>query len=67
MRMMFGGRTTNYDVHYTGFDVNILGHFVLSAGFGEIQRVRDFGIFKDTSTLEAFGVPISLNIVARKL
>src|SRR5262249_29642073 len=33
MRMMFGGRTTDYDVHYTGFNLEFLGAFLNRAGF----------------------------------
>jgi predicted SAM-dependent methyltransferase len=66
MRVIFGGRTTPYDIHYSGFDINILGTFLHEAGFREIQRVEKFDLFKDTSELRLSDVPISLNMVARK-
>jgi predicted SAM-dependent methyltransferase len=67
MRMMFGGRTSNYDVHYIGLNAEFLGRFLEEAGFRDIRRVQDFGLFKDTSTLTFGDVPISLNIEAWKL
>jgi predicted SAM-dependent methyltransferase len=66
MRMMFGGRTTNYDVHYVGLTFEFLGTFLQEAGFHDIRRVQEFGLFQDTSTLRFGGVPISLNVEARK-
>ncbi len=66
MRMMFGGRTTPYDVHYTGLDFTLLGTLLHEAGFREIKRVEKFDLFKDTSELHFSNVPISLNMVARK-
>ena len=66
MRMMFGGRTTDYDVHYTGFDSDFLGQFLYQAGFRNIRRVQDFGLFNDTSTVRFAEVPISLNVEAWK-
>lgn len=66
MRMMFGGRTTEYDVHYVGLNFEFLGMFLHEAGFRDIRRVREFGLFKDTSMLVFANVPISLNIEARK-
>jgi predicted SAM-dependent methyltransferase len=65
--MMFGGRTSNYDVHYIGLNAEFLGRFLEEAGFRDIRRVQDFGLFKDTSTLTFGDVPISLNIEAWKL
>jgi FkbM family methyltransferase len=66
MRMMFGGRTTGYDVHYTGFDLEFLGEFLYQAGFRDIRRVQDFGLFDDTSAVRFADVPISLNVEAWK-
>jgi len=66
MRMMFGGRNTDYDVHYSGLDVEILGTLMYAAGFREIERVKGFGLFKDTSELMFGDTLISLNLVARK-
>jgi predicted SAM-dependent methyltransferase len=66
MRMMFGGRTTDYDVHYVGLSFEFLGTFLYEAGFRDIRRVWDFGLFKDTSTFVFHNVQISLNVEARK-
>jgi predicted SAM-dependent methyltransferase len=66
MRMMFGGRTSPYDVHYVGLNFEFLGGYLHEAGFQDIQRVAEFGLFQDTSTLKFGGVPISLNVQARR-
>jgi predicted SAM-dependent methyltransferase len=66
MRMMFGGRTTDYDVHYVGLNFEFLRRFLDEVGFRDIRRVREFGLFKDTSTLLFGNVPISLNVEAWK-
>jgi predicted SAM-dependent methyltransferase len=66
MRMMFGGRTTDYDVHYVGLNFEFLSQFLREAGFRDIRRVPEFGLFKDASTLRFRNVPISLNVEAWK-
>ena len=66
MRMMFGGRTSPFDVHYVGLNFEFLGGYLHEAGFKDIQRLAEFGLFEDTSTLKFGGVPISLNVQARR-
>jgi predicted SAM-dependent methyltransferase len=66
MRMIFGGRTTDYDIHYVGLNFEFLEDFLLDASFHGIRRVSQFGVFQDTSTLVFGGVPISLNVEAWK-
>lgn len=66
MRMMFGGHVDEYDYHVVGLSYDILGTFLVDAGFVNIKRVQNFGIFDDTSNLLFKGVPISLNIIAEK-
>jgi predicted SAM-dependent methyltransferase len=66
MRMMFGGRTTAYDVHHVGLNFEFLQHFLRDVGFRDIRRVNEFGLFNDASTLTFGTVPISLNVEARK-
>ncbi len=66
VRMIFGGHVDKHDYHQTGFDLEILATFLREAGFVEVGRVADFGLFDDTSRLVYAGVPISLNVVARK-
>ncbi|MGA2891906.1 MAG: methyltransferase domain-containing protein [Xanthobacteraceae bacterium] len=66
MRIMYGGRTTDYDVHYVGLNFEFLATFLQDAGFRDIKRVESFGLFNDTSALRFGGVLISLNVEARK-
>jgi predicted SAM-dependent methyltransferase len=66
MRLMFGGRTTEYDVHHVGLTFQFLTTFLNVAGFCTVRRVAEFGLFRDTSTLRFAGVPISLNVEAQK-
>jgi hypothetical protein len=44
----------------------ILSHFLRTAGFTDIRKVKDFGLFPDTSQLKVNGVAISLNMTAIK-
>lgn len=66
MQMMFGGQLDDTDFHCIGFDLEILGVHLHLAGFEAIRRVPSFGLFQDTSTQEFHGIPISLNVEARK-
>lgn len=66
MQMIFGGHLDEYDYHLTGLDEAYLGHLLQQAGFSGVRRVHKFGKFLDTSEAELFGMPISLNVVARK-
>ena len=66
MRMMFGGHMDDHDYHYVGLDADILIGFLLQAGFKEIKRVENLGVFNDTSNMKFRGVPISLNLIASK-
>jgi predicted SAM-dependent methyltransferase len=66
MRMIFGGRTTAYDVHYAGLNFEFLQAFLQEVGFRNVRRVVDFGLFEDASTLSFGDVPISLNVEATK-
>jgi predicted SAM-dependent methyltransferase len=66
VRMIFGGHVDAHDYHQMGFDLVLLGTFLREAGFAEIERVDDFGLFDDTSRTVYAGVPISLNVTARK-
>jgi predicted SAM-dependent methyltransferase len=66
MRMMFGGRVTDYDVHHVGLTFEFLGGFLSGAGFRDIMRVPEFGLFNDTSSQRFGGVLISLNMQAWK-
>jgi predicted O-linked N-acetylglucosamine transferase (SPINDLY family)/predicted SAM-dependent methyltransferase len=66
MRMIFGGQIDQYDVHKVGFDPDTLGMYLQQAGFRSVQVVPAFGLFPDCSSLEFAGVPISLNMIAKK-
>jgi predicted SAM-dependent methyltransferase len=66
MRMIYGGRTDAYDVHYSGLTLDIMSAFLATCGFRDIRRVREFNLFKDTSTLRMGGQVISLNMEATK-
>jgi predicted SAM-dependent methyltransferase len=62
MRFMFGGQTSMYDLHKTGFSEDLAYDFLSGAGFKRFRRVADFGLFQDTSIMRVWGTPISLNI-----
>lgn len=66
MRMIYGGQTDPWDYHKGGYSLELLGEFLYAAGFREIRRVRDFGLFPDTTAMSFNGVPISLNVQAVK-
>lgn len=66
MRMMFGGHVDRYDYHSTGLNEEFLQDFLTTAGFVNIRRVQEFGLFEDTSSLKFRGIPISLNMIAEK-
>lgn len=66
MRIIFGGQTNQYDVHYVGFDYEILASYLQEAGFNEIEQVAEFNLFSDCSSLRILDTLISLNVVATK-
>ena len=66
MRIMFGGHTDRYDFHQVGLNEDFLTHFLKSAGFVQISRVKEHGLFDDASKLLVHGRAISLNMIARK-
>ena len=66
MRMMFGGQLDPQDFHYVGLSCDILSGLLADAGFAQVQRVSEFGLFDDTSSARMFGALISLNVVAYK-
>lgn len=66
MRMIFGGNMDAHDVHRAGLTWEILSGYLREAGFSQVERVRDLGLFNDSSALEHRGERISLNLVARK-
>jgi predicted SAM-dependent methyltransferase len=66
MRMMFGGHVDAYDYHYVGLNQEFLAYFLSRAGFANIRRVEEFGLFDDTSNMRFKGIPISCNLIATK-
>jgi FkbM family methyltransferase len=66
MRMMYGGQIDAYDFHFVGLWDSYLGTLLGRAGFRDVYRVENFGLFDDTSSLSYREVPISLNMVAVK-
>lgn len=66
MRMLFGGHIDKYDYHAVGLNEDFLTSFLEQAGFIKIKKVRDFGLFDDTSRMKFKGVTISLNLTAAK-
>ena len=65
-RMMFGGQTDDYDIHYVGLTFDFMRNFLMGVGFKSVSRVKSFGLFNDTSEYAFAGIPISLNVVATK-
>ncbi|MDZ4254087.1 MAG: FkbM family methyltransferase [Sulfuritalea sp.] len=66
MRMLFGGHTDAHDYHLAGLNEEFLRRFLREAGFTNIRRVREFGLFDDASSKEFKGVRVSLNMIAEK-
>ena len=67
LRMMFGGQIDDFDIHYFGWDFDLLKEFLLKAGFKKVEKVKSFSLFDDTSDFAPYsGVPISLNVIAYK-
>lgn len=69
---IYGGQTTKYDFHKTGFNLSWMTYLLKEAGFTEIkeydaelfcktQNIADSSLYK-----KPFGEYISLNIVAKK-
>lgn len=66
MQMIFGGHKDTFDYHYSGFNEAILSKYLEEAGFVDVRRESHFGLFNDTSSMKFKGVPVSLNVTARK-
>lgn len=65
-RMLLGGHVDSYDYHQAVFNEEILAHFLEKAGFRNVCRGREFGLFDDTSSMRYKGELISLNLIAVK-
>ena len=66
MRMIFGGHIDKYDYHVVGLNEEFLTDLLTAAGYVNIKKVPEFGIFDDTSSMLFNGVAISLNMIAEK-
>jgi hypothetical protein len=66
MRRIFGGQGDPFDFHKVGLWDGYLAGLLEGAGFVDIHRVESFNLFDDGSTATYGGVPISLNVQARK-
>jgi predicted SAM-dependent methyltransferase len=66
MRMLFGGHVDKYDYHVVGLNEAFLTKFLERAGYVNIKKVDNFGLFNDTSSMVFKDVAISLNLVAEK-
>jgi predicted SAM-dependent methyltransferase len=66
MRRIFGGQADAFDLHKVGLWDGYLAGLLEGAGFVDIHRVEKFDLFDDGSTATYGGVPISLNVQARK-
>lgn len=49
-----------------GINEDFLAQFLGASGFVNIQRVDNFGLFDDTSSMVFKGVAVSLNVIAEK-
>jgi len=66
MIMMFGAHVDQYDFHKVGLNFEFLANILMDEQFVDIQRVKSFGLFDDSSEYKFVGVPISLNVIANK-
>ncbi len=64
-KMFYGAQSDMFDYHFVGFDEDLLTYFLHQAGFCEIERVGNFNLFQDTSTMVFNGYTVSLNMAAK--
>jgi predicted SAM-dependent methyltransferase len=66
MRRIFGGQGDPFDFHKVGLWADCLAGLLRGTGFGDLRSVESFGLFDDGSKATYGGVPVSLNLEARK-
>jgi len=66
MRRIFGGQVNPFDFHKVGLWTDCLAGLLRGTGFVDIRRTESFDLFDDGSKATYGGVPISLNLEARK-
>jgi len=65
MRMAFGGQEDEHDFHCVGLTEEFLVGYLLRIGFPTVERVAEFALFDDASSLRFRETLISLNLIAR--
>jgi predicted SAM-dependent methyltransferase len=66
INILFGGQKNPFDFHKSGFDEDLLRHFLQAAGFINIERLSEFNLIDDSSSYEYAGRAVSLNMRAKK-
>ena len=64
--MIFGGQIDDFDIHYFGWNFELLSETLKNNGFINVKKVKSFNLFNDTSEYSPGGVPISLNLTVEK-
>ncbi len=66
LKFIYGGQTDHYDFHKCGFDPELLHLLLNTSGFEDIEQVRFFELFDDSSNLMMNDTPLSVNMMAKK-
>ncbi len=66
MRVIYGGQINEYDYHKVGLTWEFLEQLLSEAGFVDCRRVKEHGLFDDTSSDRIEGQLLSLNVEAVK-
>jgi predicted SAM-dependent methyltransferase len=66
MVYVFGGQVDPYDFHKIGLTEEFLGRYLDVAGFTDMERVDEFGLFNDASSMKLGSYYLSLNMTATK-
>ncbi len=63
---IFGAQVDAYDFHKIGLTEEFLTRYLSLAGFANMERVEEFGLFDDASCMKLGTYYLSLNMVATK-
>ena len=66
MRVIFGGQMDPFDFHHVGLTFEFVNSYLYQTGFRDIRKVKELGIFPDSSTQRIGDMLLSLNMTARK-
>lgn len=66
MVYVFGGQVDPYDFHKIGLTEEFLTRYLNLAGFTDLQRVDEFDLFEDASSMKLGTYYLSLNMIATK-